>query len=294
MKIRTIRRHFRESFKMIGRNGWMTTASISAVTVTLLLVGVFIAIMMNLSTLADNIENDVEIKLTVDLAASDGAVSTLEEKLNATEGVSEVVFSSNEVELDKMIKGFGDEFGLFKQDNPLRHAFYIKSTDPQQTALVAKKVEAYEYVYEVVYGEGKVEKLFNVLNTGRNVGFILVIALLFTAMFLISNTIRVTIVARRKEIDIMKLVGATNTFVRIPFLFEGVWLGILGSIVPMGIITISYYNLYNYLAPRLEGELFQLLEVTPFLYQINGLILFMGIFIGVWGSFISVRKFLRV
>ena len=159
-------------------------------------------------------------------------------KYNETEGIQEVKFSSNEEELDKMIKGFGDELGLYKQDNPLRHAFYVKAVDPHQTAEIAKKIDTYEYTYEVIYGEGKVEKLFGVLNTGRNVGLVLIIALLFTAMFLISNTIRVTISARRNEIEIMKLVGATNNFVRIPFLLEGIWLGILGALVPM----INYYS----------------------------------------------------
>ena len=119
-----------------------------------------------------------------------------------------------------MIKGYGDELGLYKQNNPLRHAFYVKAVDPQQTSSVAKEIETYEYAYEVIYGEGKVEKLFNVLNTGRNVGVVLIIAFLFTAMFLISNTIRITIVARRREIEIMKLVGATNNFVRIPFIIR--------------------------------------------------------------------------
>ncbi|MCZ2257683.1 permease-like cell division protein FtsX [Sporosarcina sp. G11-34] len=294
MKARTIKRHFRESFKSIGRNGWMTFASISAVTVTLLLVGVFIVIMMNLNKMADNIENDVEIKMTVDLIADEAAVAKLEEQLNAMDGVLDVEYSSNEKELDKMIEGFGDELGLYKQDNPLRHAFYIKASDPQQTPIVAKKIESFEYVYEVVYGEGKVEKLFNVLNSGRNVGLALILGLLFTATFLISNTIRITIVARRKEIEIMKLVGATNNFVRVPFLLEGIWLGILGAILPMIIITIAYWNLHKYLSPKLEGEFFQLLNMSPFLYQLNGLMLLMGVFIGVWGSFMSVRKFLKV
>jgi cell division transport system permease protein len=293
MKARTLRRHVRESFKSLGRNSWMTFASVSAVTVTLLLVGVFIVIMMNLNKLADDIEKDVEIKVIVDLAADEATVASLGEQIRTTDGVADMKFSSNEEELDKMIKGFGDELGLYKQDNPLRHAFYVKATDPQQTMVVAKRIEKYDYTYEVVYGEGKVEKLFKVLNVSRNVGLVLILALLFTAMFLISNTIRITIVARRREIEIMKLVGATNNFVRIPFLLEGVWLGILGAIIPMLIISISYFNLYELLEPKLQGNLFKLLEVTPFIYQLNGLILFMGVFIGVWGSFMSVRKFLK-
>ncbi|MBO0603331.1 ABC transporter permease [Sporosarcina sp. E16_3] len=294
MKARTLGRHVRESFKSIRRNSWMTFASVSAVTVTLLLVGVFIVIMMNLNQLAQSIENDVEIKVVADPAADKTTIKELVEKVRSTEGVLEVVFSSRDAELDKMIKSFGDELSLYKQSNPLGDALYVKAKDPQQTATIAKKIDTYDYTYDVVYGEEKVEKLFGILNMSRNVGLVLIVALLFTAMFLISNTIRITIVARRTEIEIMKLVGATNNFVRIPFLLEGMWLGILGAIAPMLIISISYYKLFELLEPKLQGELFQLLSTTPFIFQLNGLILFMGIFIGVWGSFMSVRKFLKV
>lgn len=272
----------------------MTFASISAVTVTLLLVGVFIVMMMNLNKIATNLEEDVEIKVLVDLAANDAAVKELEEKLKSNPNLTDVQFSSNEEELEIMIKGYGEEFALYKQGNPLRHVFYVKAATPQDTAKVAKEIEAYDSTYEVKFGEGKIEKLFNVLNTGRNIGIVLIIALLFTAMFLISNTIRLTIVARRQEIEIMKLVGATNNFVRIPFLLEGIWLGILGALLPMILITIAYFNLYDYIQPKLEGELFQPLDKTPFIFQLNGLLLATGIFIGVWGSFMSVRKFLKV
>lgn len=294
MKARTITRHLRESLKSIRRNKWMTFASVSAVTVTLLLVGVFLSIMMNLNKVATNIEEDVEIKVFVDLAADDAAVKALEKQLKETEGLAEVRLSTKEDELKEVSKNFGDELGLYEQDNPLRHAFYIKAADPQQTIALAKKVEKYDNTYQVVYGEHKVKKLFNYLNTGRNVGLVLIIALLFTATFLISNTIRITITARGREIEIMKLVGATNNFVRMPFLFEGIWLGVLGAILPMVIVTITYSNLYNFFQPKIEGDLFQPLAVTPFIFQLNGLLLFMGILIGLWGSFMSVRKFLKV
>jgi cell division transport system permease protein len=294
MKFRTFSRHLSGSFKSLGRNAWMTFASVSAVTVTLLLVGVFIVIMMNLNKIAENIEKDVEIKVIVDLAANDEAVTELEKEIKEMKGIQDLKFSSNEQELSKMIKGFGDELGLYKQDNPLRHAFYLKAVDPHQTAEIAKKIDEFEYTYEVIYGAGKVEKLFGFLDSGRNVGLGLIIALLFTAMFLISNTIRVTINARRNEIEIMKLVGATNNFVRIPFILEGIWLGILGALIPMILLTVAYFNLYDIIEPKIEGDLFKLLEVTPFIYQLNALILGLGIFIGIWGSFMSVRKFLRV
>ena len=298
MKGRTIRRHFRESFKSLGRNSWMTFASISAVTVTLLLVGVFSVIMMNLNKVASDLENDVEIRVLIDIVADEEQSKLVEEQLldeiHSLPEVAEVDYSSKEDELGKLIKDFGDELSLFEQNNPLHNVLYVKAVDPQQTAEVAAKIDKFENTYKVMYGEGKVEKLFNFLNISRNVGLILIIGLLFTAMFLISNTIRITIIARKDEIEIMKLVGATNSFVRIPFVLEGMWLGILGSIIPMIIVTVAYLNVHSLLEPRLQGELLQLLAVGPLMFKVNALLLLIGMLIGVWGSFMSVRKFLKI
>lgn len=298
MKTRTIARHFRESFKSLGRNSWMTLASISAVTVTLLLVGVFAAIMMNLNKVASDLENDVEIRVMIDIIPEAEEAKLAEEQLldeiHNMPDVEEVTYSSKEQELSKLIKDFGDELSLFEQNNPLYNVLYVKAVDPLKTADVAKQIDSLDNTFEVKYGEGKVEKLFNFLEIARNVGLVLILGLLFTAMFLISNTIRITIIARKDEIEIMKLVGATNSFVRIPFVLEGMWLGLIGSIIPVAAVTIAYYNIYDLLAPRLKGEMFQLLEVTPLMYQVNALIIFIGMFIGIWGSFMSVRKFLKV
>lgn len=294
MKARTVGRHFRESFKSLGRNSWMTFASASAVTVTLLLVGVFVMIMMNLSKVADDLEKDVEIKVLLELTADDKAATQLEKDIKELDGVATVVYSTKEAELKDLIKDFGANMGLSDQNNPLRAAYYVKAENPQETEKVAQRIDRLKNTYSVEYGEGKIEKLFSFLNVARNIGLVLILALLFTAMFLISNTIRITIVARRREIEIMKLVGASNWFVRIPFVLEGMWIGILGAILPITLVTLLYYNLYQAVQPYLKGELFNLLPLTPFLYQVNGLILMMGIFIGVWGSFMSVRKFLRV
>lgn len=294
MKFSTLRRHFRESFKSLGRNGWMTFASVSAVTVTLLLVGVFVAIMLNLNKIADDLEHDVEMKVYVELAADEASTKALEDQISETPGVAEVIYSTRDQELDQMIRDFGEDLKLYEQSNPLREAFYVKASDPQQTAKVARMIDEYPNTYEVVYGEGKVEKLFDFLNFGRNAGLVLILALLFTAMFLISNTIRITIVARKTEIGIMKLVGASNSFVRIPFVLEGIWMGILGSIIPILAVVFGYLKFYDYAEPRLRGEMIQILAPTPFLYVVIGILFFIGVFIGIWGSFMSVRKFLKV
>jgi cell division transport system permease protein len=297
MKIRTLGRHATESFKSIGRNGWMTFASVSAVTVTLILVGVFFVIMMNLNKVAQTIEEDVQIRVHIDVAANAEDQQKLKSEIENISEVQSVKFSSKEQELEELIKSMGEDgqaFKLFEQDNPLNDVFIVKTKNPQDTMKAAKQIGKLQYVTKAVYGKGTVEKLFNFIKASRNVGIVLIAGLFFTAVFLISNTIKITIIARRREIKIMRLVGATNNFIRWPFFLEGLWLGILGAILPIILISIAYYNAYEYLAPKLVGNFIQILPFNPFVYQVSGVLILMGALIGVWGSVMSVRKFLKV
>ncbi|MDQ0214894.1 cell division transport system permease protein [Oikeobacillus pervagus] len=294
MKANTIQRHFRESFKSIRRNGWMTFASVSAVTVTLLLVGVFLVILFNMNKVANDIEQDVEIRVHIQLSATDEAKDILKKQIKNLPQVESIKYSSKKEELQKLIKDMGEDFELFKQDNPLYDVFIVKVKNPQDTPKVAKKIEKFNYTEKVIYGEKKVDKLFRFLETSRNVGLVLIIGLLFTAMFLISNTIKITIFARRTEIEIMRLVGATNWFIRWPFILEGLWLGLLGSIIPIIVVTVGYNFISNAMATRLQGHFVQMLDYFPFVLQVSSILLLIGAFIGMWGSFISVRKFLKI
>ncbi|MET3697617.1 cell division transport system permease protein [Bacillus oleivorans] len=296
MKARTLLRHIRESIKSLGRNSWMTFASVSAVTVTLLLVGVFFLIMMNLNSVATSLEEDVEIHVYIDLTADQAAVEQLGEQIKALNGVEEVTFSSKDQELAVFAESMGDEgelFALWQQENPLHDKYIVKATDPRNTQAVANQIKVMQSVNETEYGAGKIENLFNILEMGRNVGLVLIVGLLFTAMFLISNTIKITILARSKEIEIMRLVGATNGFIRWPFFLEGMWLGVLGSFVPITIIAILYKKVYDYLAPQLESTFIRILDYTPFIYQLSGVLILLGALIGIWGSTMSIRKFLK-
>jgi cell division transport system permease protein len=297
MKIRTLGRHTRESFKSLARNGWMTFASVSAVTVTLILVGVFFVIMMNLNQVAKNIEEDVVIRVHVDVTADDKAQQELKKQIGEIPEVKSIVYSSKETELDNMIKSMGEEgkaFKLIEQENPLNDVFIVQTKKPTDTMFVAKEIEKMQYAAKVKYGQGHVEKLFKFIGASRNVGIALIVGLLFTAMFLISNTIKITIIARRREIQIMRLVGATNAFIRWPFFLEGLWLGVLGAVLPIVLISSAYYYAYDYLAPKLEGNFIQLLAYDPFIYQVSAVLILMGAIIGMWGSLMSVRKFLKI
>ncbi|MEH7235841.1 permease-like cell division protein FtsX [Bacillus sp. JJ1562] len=297
MKLNTFFRHLRESAKNLGRNGWMTFASVSAVTVTLLLVGVFLVIMMNLNSMATSLEKDVRISVHMELTSTQEQQDALKAEIVKIPEVGDVTFSSKDEELDNMINSFGEDgkiFALYEQSNPLHDVFVVKTKEPQAIMKVAEQIEKMENVYSVNYGKGKVEKIFSSVGVSRNIGIGLIVGLLFTAMFLISNTIKITIFARQREIEIMKLVGATNSFIRWPFFLEGLFLGILGSIIPIGIILGFYNFLYNLIQPQLNGTFLELLSFNPFAFQVTGLLLLVGAFIGVWGSLMSVRKFLKV
>ena len=294
MNSNTIRRHFRESFRSLGRNGWMTFASISAVTVTLMIVGVFAMLMANVSHIASNLEEDVEIKVLIELTADKEAEQELLNAIGHMSAIASYQYSSKEQELATLIEDFGDDWKLYEQSNPLHNVIYVQALQPQDIPYVAADINNLSNTADVVYGEDKVERLFDALNLARNIGAFLIVGLLFTAIFLISNTIRITIIARGEEIEIMKLVGATNSFVRMPFLLEGMWLGILGAIIPMGLTIVLYNQLYDVVTPRVSGQLIELVSPSPVVYQIAGLLLLLAMTIGVVGSFMSVRKFLRI
>lgn len=294
MKFRTIRRHIREGFKNIYRNGWMTIASIGAVTMTLLLVGVFLALILNLNQMANKIEQDVEMKVFIELTADEEDITALGEEIERISEVDSVRFSSNTDELYDLVESLGEDWLFAEDDNPLNHAYIVRATDPRSTENVASEIEGLPHVEKVNFGKDVVQLLFKFNTYARNIGIVLVVGLLLTAIFLISNTIKLTIMARSTEIGIMKLVGATNNFIRWPFFVEGMLLGILGAIVPIGLIMTGYLFLERNLGDQMAFGFVDLLPYNPFAWQLSLMLLLLGMVIGVWGSVMSVRKFLRV
>jgi cell division transport system permease protein len=297
MKARTIKRHFREGFKNIVRNGWMTVASVGAVTMTLLLVGAFLGLILNLNHMAEKIEDDVVVKVLIDLAANDEDVIALGKELEKVPGVENVVFSSKDEELNSLIDSMGEGgevWELYEQENPLNHAYIIKATDPHDTDGIAKEVAKLNAVDSVSYGQEVAQNLFKFTDYARTVGIILIAGLVLTAIFLISNTIKLTIMARSTEIGIMKLVGATNSFIRGPFFVEGLLLGILGSIIPITVVLAGYKLIESSVGGISSIGFVEMLPFNPFAWQLAGIILIVGAGIGIWGSLMSVRKFLKV
>ncbi|MFD2655531.1 permease-like cell division protein FtsX [Gracilibacillus thailandensis] len=297
MKFSTLKRHFKEGARNTWRNGWMTIASIGAVTTTLILVGVFLVLMLNLNHIANELEDDVQIKALIEVTAEESDVDQLEKNISSISGIESIDFSTKEEELENLIDSMGEQgqaWGLYEQDNPLNDVFIVKAEDPLETERIAAEIEEFDSIYRVNYGQEYVDTLFKFNEYARNVGLVLIAALVFTAIFLISNTIKITILARKKEIGIMKLVGATNNFIRWPFFVEGMFLGVLGSVIPIAVILIGYYFLTQNMAVLQQFDFMTILDFYPFALQISLIIVGIGASIGIWGSLMSVRKFLKV
>lgn len=287
----------KEGARNTWRNGWMTVASVGAVTTTLILVGVFLVLMLNLNHIANGLEEDVQVKALVELTAEQSDIEDIENKIKDIDGIANVDFLTKEEEYDNLVESMGEQgqaWGLYEQENPLNDAFVIKAADPLDTERIANEIEGFDYIYRVNYGQDYVDTLFAFNDYARNIGLVLIAALLFTAIFLISNTIKITILARKKEIGIMKLVGATNSFIRWPFFIEGTLLGIFGSVIPITLILVGYYYLTQNIDLLQQFSFMQILPFYPFGLQVAGIIVGIGITIGIWGSLMSVRKFLKV
>lgn len=295
MKSVTIKRHLRESFKSLKRNGWMSVAAVSAVTVTLLLVGVLLSILLNVNKVATDIENDVQVRVIIDRGTNKKQEAALKKKLEKIDGVKKIEFSSKKKELDNVVGVYGKEFNLFKGDeNPLSDVYVVSAATPKKTITVAKKAKKLRHVSDAKYGGASAKKLFSVVASIQRWGITISLLLLFVAVFLISNTIRITILSRKNEIAIMRLVGATNGYIRWPFILEGAWTGLLGAILPILIVDGLYVWMYGVITASLSGTSYSLLTPGTFLWEIDVLLAAIGIIIGALGSGLSMSRFLKI
>jgi cell division transport system permease protein len=295
MKSVTIKRHLRESFKSLKRNGWMSVAAVSAVTVTLLLVGVLLSILLNVNKVATDIENDVQVRVIIDRGTNKKQEAALKKKLEKIDGVKKIEFSSKKKELDNVVGVYGKEFNLFKgDDNPLSDVYVVNATTPKKTITVAQKAKKLRHVSDAKYGGASAKKLFSVVASIQRWGITISLLLLFVAVFLISNTIRITILSRKNEIAIMRLVGATNGYIRWPFILEGAWTGLLGAILPILIVDGLYFWMYGVITASLSGTSYALLTPGTFLWEIDVLLATIGIIIGALGSGLSMSRFLKI
>lgn len=293
--IRTFFSHVLESIKSLKRNGWMTIASISAVTITLVLVGVFMAVIFNATKLAKDIEENVTVSVFVDIGTTAEEMQALEKELNKIDNVETISYSNKDEQLKKIQEQMGEAWSLFEGDsNPLYDVYYISAKEPSDTKEIAKQAAKLPTVFKADYGGVSSDKIFNISSKVKKWGSGTAILLIFVAVFLISNTIRITILSRQREIQIMRLVGAKNSYIRWPFFIEGAWIGLIGALIPMAVLTFGYERFYSIFNPQLLSSNYSLLKPESFVWQLDGLLIIIGMSIGSIGSIISMRRFLKI
>ncbi len=295
MSLSTKEYFIRETYKSIKRNGFMSFAAISTVTVSLVVLGMFLLIFLNTNNLAKYLESQVQITVYMQDEASPAVLEETLEKLKAIEGVEEVKEVSKEEALMRFKERLGEQENLLSAlgtDNPFPNSFEVQVDVPSRIKEIEPQIHEMEYVETARFGQEVVENLFALTKILRFGGILLVIFLAFATLFIISNTIRLTVFARRKEVIIMKYVGATDWFIRWPFLLEGMTLGFLGAILANFLVNTTYGMLLNKIYSSLV--FFPLLPSSPTLWYVDFFILVVGTGMGAIGSSISLHKFLRV
>ncbi len=296
---RRLGRHIKEGFLGVGRHFGMALSSSTAVAITLTLIGVFMVLTYNLVLMTNTIESSISLSALIEYDSGDQVnLQRIENEIKAVNGVSSVTFHSKEEEFDFYVNSNTDPelkefYEAYRDENPFRDAFIITINDGTMLQEVTKNVEAINGVHQVYDGGANTYKLVDVLENIRLFGGILVIALGVLAIYLVYNTIHITIDNRKDEIWIMRNVGAKNGYVRAPFLVEGIIIGFSGSIVPILIIGGLYYYLYNALQGTLFGS-FALVPPFPFLFYLAAVLAGTGVLVGFIGSYISVCKYLRI
>lgn len=295
MKLRTWNHHASEAFASIHDNGLMSIASASTVAVSLLVLALFVVLALNLSHMGQVLDSQVQIVAYLQAGFDEANQPVLMQQIDAIPGVTSAQFVTKQQALDQLKKEFGDQQDLLASvadHNPLPDSVQIKVAKPAQVAPVAAAVGRIAWVDHADYKQAVVQRLFALTGALRTAGLALVIGLALATVVLIANTIRITVFARREEIAIMKLVGATDAFIRWPFLLEGAVLGLIGATVAAAAVWWGYSNLLM----RINADLpfVPILQRQPLLWELSGALLVLGLGLGALGSSVSVRRFLRV
>ena len=285
----------KETYKSIRRNGFMSFASISTVAVSLLVLGMFLMIFLNTNNLAQYLESQVQVSVYMQDSATGQELAAVKEKLTKMPGVVKVTQVSKTEALARFKKRLGDQDQLLNslgKENPFPNSFEVQVYNPERIKVLTPQIGQLPKVETAKFGQEVVEHLFQLTKILRFGGILLVVFLAMATLFIISNTIRLTVFARRKEVIIMKYVGATDWFIRWPVLLEGMTLGFFGAVIAFILIN----SIYSGLLERIHATLafLPLLPASPLLLYVDLFLLVAGTGIGALGSYISLRKFLRV
>ncbi|MTI85793.1 MAG: ABC transporter permease [Firmicutes bacterium] len=295
MSLNNISYYWVEAFKSLYRNSWLSLAAVGTIIISLFILGSSVLLVLNVNHLADRVESGVEISVFVQESVSGEELVDLGEQIKFLGGVESVNYISRERALEEMKESFGDRqdaLAGLDEENTLPDSYRVKALSTDLVPSVAEKIEDLHGVDGVRYGHGVVEKLLVLSQWVRTMGLAIVVLLGVAAVFLIATTIRLSVYARRQEIGIMRILGATNWFIRMPFMLEGMLLGLLGGLVTSGVIYLGYSTLV--LRVNATLSFIQLISQPQIIYYNLLGITALGLLLGILGSAISVRKFLKI
>lgn len=292
-------RHINEGLQGVIRHFAMSISSATAVTVTLILIIVFLVFTSNLQEITKNIENSINITATVKFEAEGkDNIQRIENDLKRIAGVKEVKYHTKQQEYEYFLSNYQNEqkalFESYSGENPFKDAFLIEIYDGKQIGTINNKIKQIDGIFSSEYGGLSSQRLIELLDNVRVGGLVLVISLCLLAIYLVYNTIKITISARADEIWIMRNVGAKNGYVRAPFLVEGIVIGMMGAIIPMALGTFGYAYIYRVTGGYIGAKILPLIEPYPYILYIAAIALGIGLVVGFIGSYLSVCKYLRI
>ena len=297
---RIIGRSIRDAFKSVKRNFSLSIASITCVIITLIIVGVALIITFNINDFTKKLKKDLSIVVFVSNEADNFDITSLETQIKAIDNVDpDFVTYQSKAEIKEDMMKNNETFKNIMSDwddneNPLQNTYIVKVIDANKIGETATAIKNLAKVTRVSYGEGMVEQLLLAFNGVQKFSFIAVIALVVVTTFLIINTIKLTIFSRKREISIMRLVGASNISIKLPFVFEGMLIGIIGSILPIILVIYGYYSLFDIMNGKILTDIFTLVPPSEIVFKIGAFILLIGAVVGMLGSASAVKKYLKV
>ncbi len=294
--LRILIRSIRDSFKSVGRNFSLSMAAVTCSTITLVLVSISIILSYNVKEITSTLERELTVVAYVKKEATSDDTDRLKEELGKMDEVDNYTFKSKE-EWKAEMKNESEALNAtldYLENNPLLDSFVITVKDVNDLKEITERIRKYEFISSSDYGEGMVENIVGVFDMISKGTIAIVIALILVTAFLISNTIKLTIFSRKNEIEIMRLVGASNTTIKLPFIFEGFILGAIGSVIPI-IATIYGYNiLYDKLDGHIFSNIITLVHPFNFVFYVALILLVVGCIVGMFGSYRAVRKHLKI
>lgn len=296
MKISTLKYFSIDAFKSLKRNRTLSVASIITVSLTLFMFGIFLIAMLNANKLVKNVESKLEVQVFLKEKISESDKNNIEKTVKNINGVVQVSYETKEQALEKYKEQLGEKNeGLLKgfdKENPLPESYIVKVKSPELVQVVVSNIEKKSGVEEVVANRELVDRIAAFTKGIKWVGAAALIILIPISLLLIGNTIKLAVYSRRREIGIMKFVGATDGFIRWPFIIEGIVIGLIGSLVSGLLLHYSYNLIYHKLS--VSVPMLNLVSSTYILGNVLWIFILSGIIIGSVGSIMSIRKFLRV